>query len=42
MSLWRHKKKQAHVGSAQKREQFPAGDEVHNHVQVCRVLEAAP
>lgn len=36
------RKKEAHIGSAQKSEEFSTGDEVHNHVEVCRVLEAAP
>lgn len=36
------RKRQAHVGSPQKGEQFATGNEVHDHVKVCRVLEAAP
>lgn len=36
------KEKKAHVGPSQKGEQFAAGDKVHDHVEVCCILEATP
>jgi len=39
---WRREKVRTHVGSPQKGEQFATGNEVHDHVEVCCVLEAAP
>ena len=36
------KGKKAHVGSSQKSEQLATGNEVHDHVEVCCVLEATP